>query len=113
MNDGLLDCPALFTDLTPVLCACFEKILNIIRTLLAWNGFLAQDQKPMLREILVILSKGVSASPIRFMCACTELLLAFTDVDNVQYYFAFGRLGRVSDSVSPGSVQHHHQHLVR
>ena len=59
INDGIQDCVALFTDLTPALCACNEKILNIMRTLLAWNGFLAQDQKPVLREILAILAKAV------------------------------------------------------
>ena len=50
LNDGMIDGPVIFNEHTPVLVQCYETTLLIFKSVFSWTGFLASDQRVLLKK---------------------------------------------------------------
>lgn len=87
LNDGLIDGPVIFNDQTPVLVACYEKLILIIRSLFSWNGFQARDQR-------ILLKKGLNTVACRSNPSLKETANLIEQVKG-----AFDHFSRLSKSI--------------
>ena len=50
LSDGMIDGALIFNEHTPVLVQCYETTLLILKSVFSWTGFLASDQRMLLKK---------------------------------------------------------------
>ncbi|CAL1539003.1 unnamed protein product, partial [Lymnaea stagnalis] len=84
-NDGMVDGPNRGTEEATKMASCYNVLLQCVLSLFSWNGFNSEENKDLLKEMLMVMGKRMSGSSdlSSFVSLQDSLIMAFKYFGNL------------------------------